>query len=542
MPWALVWALVAASGALVSAGSSYSPRWFSLDPDNPRVHINRFQWGDLLEENGISRKSSSPSDWRRALRKETRRRRPFVIENSPVMDWPAIDKWKSEEYLINKMPRAAKVRRGVHPVFVYEDNTRLLGKENILEPGTPGAVEGQRQPFLVHRSTTRFKYVNMSTRSFLKKSTRQNSAFHGIKNYYYFSRRISESPSILPLIRDAHPRSFLQFIGGDRNKTMSNPEGRDEHFWMGGPGISASTHYDRDHNLFAQCVGEKRFVFWEPGMWPELSVHPFYHPRDRQSQTVYSEHDEELSGKGERGGSTDIPPYGYVDLKPGDLLYIPPFWWHRVQSTTLSIGINVWTAALESSMASTLNDLGLPKLVSKRTGKISIAATAFFIRGLVETLQKSNILNWSQVSARTKENTPATTPLRFISSIIESRYIDLGLSQRIAAFDCQHWDEKRCPKTHAFEASEISGIKIYGDKIINYALSTVSKIKKHDKNGLHIHGIIGTIIGDYIERVATYAVGPNRACSFLRCVGYEGGWKTLKFDDDGIQELRDGQL
>ena len=24
-----------------------------------------------------------------------------------------------------------------------------------------------------------------------------------------------------------------------------------------------------------------------------------------------------------------IKAYGHVDLGPGDLLYIPPFWWHR---------------------------------------------------------------------------------------------------------------------------------------------------------------------------------------------------------------------
>ena len=529
----------------ISVYSATSATWFSLDLDSPRVIVERLEWGDLLESVRASRTSPNESDWRRALHKQILNRRPFVVENSPVVEWPALNKWKHTDYITQRLPKLERVRRGVHPVFVYEDSTRMLGKEQHVESGGSERRQGRRQPFLIHRSTTRFKYVNMSTENFLKKSSGLDGAIDGSTNFYYYSRRISESPSLFPLVSDAHPRSFLQFMNrGGRDRRMTS-EGQDEHFWMGGRGVTASAHYDRDHNLFAQCVGQKRFVFWEPGVWPDMSVHPFYHPRDRQSQTVYIDHGEELTPMDRKGGKIDIEPYGYVDLKPGELLYIPPFWWHRVVSSTLSMSINVWTAAMESTMASTLNDLGLPKLVSKRSGKESVAATAFFLRGLVEALKKTPILDWDKITAPLKRHTHSRgtmTPLRFISSIIESRFVNMGLAERISAFECQVWEANRCPKTHAFEASDIAGINIYGEKIISHVLSSLTKILKKDRGGLHVHGLIGTVVGDYVERVGTFAVGPNRMCSFLRCVGHESGWKTMQLVDDNLEELRDGEL
>ena len=36
----------------------------------------------------------------------------------------------------------------------------------------------------------------------------------------------------------------------------------DVHFWLTGTNISASVHYDRDHNFFAQVVGKSALRFF----------------------------------------------------------------------------------------------------------------------------------------------------------------------------------------------------------------------------------------------------------------------------------------
>merc|ERR1712196_223515 len=181
----------------------------------------------------------------------------------------------------------------------------------------------------------------------------------------------------------------------------------DVHFWLTGTNITASAHYDRDHNFFAQVIGKKRFVLFQPNRWNQLHVHPFYHPRDRQSQYIYYEHGEHIINAYTKNMINDatkrkIESYGYVDLEPGDLLYIPPFWWHRVETLQASIGINTWSSAVETEMSSTLNDLNLPRILVKGRGKEKAAAASLYLRSIVEGLKercKSNILSveWDDI-------------------------------------------------------------------------------------------------------------------------------------------------
>jgi hypothetical protein len=32
----------------------------------------------------------------------------------------------------------------------------------------------------------------------------------------------------------------------------------------------------------------------------------------------------------------------HADLEPGDVLYVPPFWWHHVVNPEVSIGLALW--------------------------------------------------------------------------------------------------------------------------------------------------------------------------------------------------------
>lgn len=87
-------------------------------------------------------------------------------------------------------------------------------------------------------------------------------------------------------------------------------------------------HYDLQPNLHVQLSGRKRFVLFPPDAWPHLYPFPVHHDLDRRSMVDLDAPD-----------SAKFPTWpsargAVVELSPGDALYIPPFWWHHVQSLT----------------------------------------------------------------------------------------------------------------------------------------------------------------------------------------------------------------
>jgi len=55
----------------------------------------------------------------------------------------------------------------------------------------------------------------------------------------------------------------------------------------------------------------------------------------------------------------DIEAFEVV-LEPGDLLYLPPFWFHRVTAETTSISVNVWSDSTEGDLRLALEHLPIP--------------------------------------------------------------------------------------------------------------------------------------------------------------------------------------
>lgn len=87
-------------------------------------------------------------------------------------------------------------------------------------------------------------------------------------------------------------------------------------------------HYDLQPNIHVQLSGRKRFVLFPPESWPHLYPFPVHHDLDRRSMVDLDTPDIEKFPRW-REAQGQI-----VELEPGDALYIPPYWWHHVQSLT----------------------------------------------------------------------------------------------------------------------------------------------------------------------------------------------------------------
>lgn len=85
-------------------------------------------------------------------------------------------------------------------------------------------------------------------------------------------------------------------------------------------------HYDLQPNLHVQLTGKKRFIIFPPEDWEHLYPFPLHHDLDRRSQVDFDNPDYAKFPRFKGATGT------LVELNPGDALYIPPYWWHHVQS------------------------------------------------------------------------------------------------------------------------------------------------------------------------------------------------------------------
>jgi hypothetical protein len=105
--------------------------------------------------------------------------------------------------------------------------------------------------------------------------------------------------------------------------------------WIAGRGTFAQLHADRAHNVFTQIVGRKRWQLYSPRKSRRLR------PLLLHWAAKISSLDLEVGGVRRAESEGLRPDYDFV-LEPGEMLFIPVGWWHRVYTVEPSIAINLW--------------------------------------------------------------------------------------------------------------------------------------------------------------------------------------------------------
>lgn len=106
--------------------------------------------------------------------------------------------------------------------------------------------------------------------------------------------------------------------------------------WIGRGNNIAPLHYDRYQNLLTQVRGEKEVTLYAPKDHSKMAVHSSRNIRYNFSRINIKNPD-----------LTQFPSFANataykVHIKPGDILYIPPFWWHTVKGIGSNISVNFW--------------------------------------------------------------------------------------------------------------------------------------------------------------------------------------------------------
>jgi len=118
-------------------------------------------------------------------------------------------------------------------------------------------------------------------------------------------------------------------------------------FWVGSGGHVVNLHFDPAHNLVAMLSGRKRFTILPPVNMGNLYPAPL---DTRLGDTVGSrvtmlEPDFERFPR----AAAELAEAQAADLEAGDLFYLPPMWWHHVESFGLNVMFNTWILPISGS-------------------------------------------------------------------------------------------------------------------------------------------------------------------------------------------------
>lgn len=110
--------------------------------------------------------------------------------------------------------------------------------------------------------------------------------------------------------------------------------------WMcrGSP-VRSTRHYDGHHNLLCCLSGVKRIALFPPDHAPSLRrLHPVFAPGCNHCSASV----EDTPGPGGVMLGGDDGPGEEVEIRRGDILFIPEGWFHQVESAPHTIAVNLW--------------------------------------------------------------------------------------------------------------------------------------------------------------------------------------------------------
>eukprot|EP00047_Mylnosiga_fluctuans_P005861 m.243163 g.243163 ORF g.243163 m.243163 type:complete len:738 (-) comp14187_c0_seq1:217-2430(-) len=226
---------------------------------------------------------------------------PFVISNVPEID-AVVAKW-TDDYLTGAFgPSTQKIHQSIDNHFPYF-NRHLAARHPEYKPHT--------------------RIVDMSYKDWLK---RAEAVGGPDTEHFYFQtsdfthRWISKD---IPIFTPKH--NF--FVVDPRHNRGINCR-------FGARGTIAQAHWDGGRNFVACLKGKRRYIILPPSACDQVYLYPRDHPEGRHSEKDWSKPD-----------WNDAPllaqaPAAQVILRPGDVLYLPSYWFHYIVTLETSAQCN----------------------------------------------------------------------------------------------------------------------------------------------------------------------------------------------------------
>ena len=232
-----------------------------------------------------------------------RKGEPVLLKNSVIRKWPAVEKWNFSYIAENIGYDTLEAVKCTNTFLTFDPDRRTPLKLNISIP---------------------FLTANMSTEIFFHCIQHTENCPDGYRGHYYFT---------------AVPDALRPELLPDRMlyNTDRDYEAKRQFMWISSEGMITHGHFDQDFNFFVQLVGEKRFTLWTAPQHELLYVFPRIHPLWHKSRVNFRAPD--ISKFPQFSKSRALQ----VVLGPGDVLFVPPYTWHYVETLSPSVSLSTWS-------------------------------------------------------------------------------------------------------------------------------------------------------------------------------------------------------
>jgi hypothetical protein len=163
------------------------------------------------------------------------------------------------------------------------------------------------------------------------------------RNVYILGRSI---PTTLPELQRhiVVPRWIESWSEGGANGSPAI------NLWLG-RATKTPLHFDAENNFFAQLYGTKQFTIFSP--LDTANLYPFPLGAAAWNNSCVDAYAPDVERYPRFSAAVPLT----FEVKAGDLLFLPAYWWHQVRSVDVSVSVNFWTSPRPSQLFSCPNSL-----------------------------------------------------------------------------------------------------------------------------------------------------------------------------------------
>ncbi|XP_031618472.1 bifunctional peptidase and arginyl-hydroxylase JMJD5 [Contarinia nasturtii] len=220
---------------------------------------------------------------------------PVILKNC-MSQWPALSKWNKPSYLLEVC------RNRVVPIEIGKNYTNENWSQDLV------------------------KFEDFFRRQFLE----NDETSIGSKKIEYLAQH-NLFDQIPALKNDVSIPEYCCIT----NRTSDNEIDVDIKAWLGPEGTTSPMHIDEKNNLLCQVFGSKRIILAPPK--DSINLYPFDGDMLKNTSQIDAEHlDFDRFPL-----LANVKFYSFT-LYKGEMLYIPPKWWHFVRSLSKSFSVSFW--------------------------------------------------------------------------------------------------------------------------------------------------------------------------------------------------------
>jgi len=477
-----------------------------------------------------------------------RMRRPLLIQGAPCSHWKANRKWRLSQSPQDVMQYLSILHHtnNLHRAGVDPDSDEMGEIDPAMDIVAVHRMNGSNF-FTFHDRTRPFmaqQMVNEET-SGLGAMERVNVSFIDYLGYLHNRRYSALNTNRTTLYYHNSARNVYQdlkpmnwFKIRDRTVEFTDTLRRELHdinqinLDLSPSALFVNAHYEMAHSLFYQIEGSRRFLISPPSESLKLRSFPEGHPAYRSSQIPHKFYFIPMHLWISRK-SHPFPPRTAktkdrvkawsVVLEPGDLLYVPPWYWTQITTLRTSIAVKSASLGFEQVFTALSDPAVLPRILRRPSlddearQKYVLHQLAFFTRHVIDRTLKAlpderdSDGDGEMVSEHNDELQWDTVHRWMREQLIRGRYQGNLLWDDMR---CSQFDAVRCP-IHGNSSEVVMQDMEQTAKTWAFAYKEMKQYVEDDEDRYHIRNLMMTT---HIEQFVSYITGHSNYCYFIQCL------------------------